>query len=141
MGISAARMSCIRERRSGDGEIVTETDRVEVQPSERRRMVFRSARRTFFIFVNDITYINAEGKYSRVHTAAPKSLLVREIIGSIEPRLPRHFFRVHRSTIVNIDRIVEIRSTQRRVLIVLDDGTQLPLAPNRREELERILSA
>ena len=74
-------------------------------------------------------------------TAAPKSLLVREIIGSIETRLPRHFFRAHRSTIVNIDRIVEIRTTQRHVLIVLDDGTQLPLAPNRREELERILSA
>jgi DNA-binding LytR/AlgR family response regulator len=113
----------------------------DVQPSDRRRMVFRSSRRTFFIFINDITFINAEGKYSRVHTAAPKSLLVREIIGSIETRLPRHFFRAHRSTIVNIDRIVEIRTTQRRVLIVLDDGTQLPLAPNRREELERVLSA
>lgn len=104
-------------------------------------MVFRSSRRTFFVLINDITWISAEGKYSRVHTTAAKSLLVREIIGSIEPRLPKHFFRAHRSTIVNIDRIVEIRTTQRRVLIVLDDGTQLPLAPNKREELELILSA
>lgn len=104
-------------------------------------MVFRSSRKTFFIFINDITFINAEGKYSRVHTAAARSLLVREIIGSIETRLPRHFFRTHRSTIVNIDRIVEIHTTQRRVLVVLDDGTKLPLAPNKREELERILSA
>jgi two-component system LytT family response regulator len=121
--------------------MVTETAPAELQPSGRRRMVFRSSRRTYFVLIRDITFINAEGKYSRVHTGAAKSLLVREIIGSIEARLPRHFIRVHRSTIVNIDRIVEIRTTQRRVLIVLDDGTQLPLAPSKRDELERILSA
>lgn len=121
--------------------IVTEPALAELQLSDKRRLMFRSSRRTYFVSINDITFINAEGKYSRVHTAAAKSLLVREIIGSIESRLPRHFFRAHRSTIVNIDRIVEIRTTQRRVVIVLGDGTQLPLAPNKREELERILSA
>lgn len=108
---------------------------------DRRRLVFRCSRRTFFVLPGDVTCILAEGKYSRIQTLTVKSLLVREVIGSIASRLDtRQFFRAHRSSIVNLDRVIEIRTSARKLLVVLSDGTQLPLAPGKREELERILA-
>jgi two-component system LytT family response regulator len=57
--------------------------------------------------VDDVDWIAAEGDYARLHAGA-RSYLVAESLTSLEERLPGAFVRVHRSSIVNHGRVVEL---------------------------------
>lgn len=107
-----------------------------------RRVLLKSGRRSFFFVPGDIDWVEAAGNYSEVH-ARGETFLVREVLGSLERRLQQFgFARIDRSILVNTRRVFEIRKTGRRVYVaVLDDGTQLRLAPSCREELERLLTS
>lgn len=110
------------------------------EPSTHRVML-KSGRRQFFFVPDQIDWVEAAGNYSEVH-ARGETFLVREVLGSLERRLQRFgFARIDRSILVNTRRVFEIRKTGRRVYVaVLEDGTQLRLAPSSREELERLLT-
>lgn len=69
------------------------------------RMVVKSGGRLFFLRADEIDWVEAAGNYVRLHVGA-ESHLLRETMNSIETRLnPDTFFRIHRSRIVNIERI------------------------------------
>jgi two-component system LytT family response regulator len=73
------------------------------------RLLVRDGERMFFVRVAEILRLTAEGNYVRVHTAAGRHL-VRETLAGLEARLdPERFARVHRSEIVNVEAIKEIR--------------------------------
>ena len=81
--------------------------------------------RTIIVPVREVDWIEAEGKYVRLH-AGGQSHLVRDTIAAVERRLDgRHFVRIHRSTIVNLRRVAEVRDD---TLIVLHDGTELVMS-------------
>lgn len=104
------------------------------------RLVIKSGGRVFFLDTDDIDWIEAEGNYVSVHTGK-KSHLLRETISSLESQLdPKKFLRIHRSSIVKIDRIKELQPWfhgEYRVLLM--DGTQLTLSRNYRENLQEAL--
>jgi two-component system, LytTR family, response regulator len=104
------------------------------------RLVIKSGGRVFFLDTDDIDWIEAEGNYVSVHTGK-KSHLLRETISSLENQLdPKKFLRIHRSSIVKIDRIKELQPWfhgEYRVLLM--DGTQLTLSRNYRENLQGVL--
>jgi two-component system LytT family response regulator len=103
------------------------------------RIRLRCGPRTFFIAPERIDWIEAAGNYSSVHMDGC-ALLVREQIGDLAAALPWPILRIHRSVIVNVDRVLEIRRTGRRKwAAVLSNGTILPLADESREPLERHL--
>src|SRR5688572_10257296 len=78
--------------------------------------------RTIVVPVRDVDWIEAEGKYVRLHVRE-QSYLVRDAIAAVERRLDaRAFVRIHRSTIVNLRRVTEIRDDS---VVVLNDGTEL----------------
>src|SRR5262249_32608449 len=69
------------------------------------RLVIRSDGRVLLLKVEEIDWFEAEAKYVRVH-AGKASHLFRQAIGELETRLdPKRFIRIHRSTIVNLDRV------------------------------------
>jgi two-component system, LytTR family, response regulator len=76
--------------------------------------------------VADITWIRAEGDYARIH-AKGGSYLVYRTLTELEARLdPAQFLRVHRSTIVRLDGIVEVQPADNsRYRVTLTDGTTL----------------
>ena len=77
------------------------------------RIVFKSRGRVLFLAVSDIRWISAEENYIRICTGAETHML-RETMTSIEQRLdPRLFLRIHRSAIVNLRYVKEVRSEQR----------------------------
>ena len=81
--------------------------------------------RTIIVPVREVDWIEAEGKYVRLH-AGGQSYLVRDTIAAVEHRLDgRHFVRIHRSTLVNLRRVSEIRDD---TTVVLHDGTQLAMS-------------
>jgi two-component system LytT family response regulator len=72
-----------------------------------QRFIIRSGGRVFFRRAEEIDWIEAEGNYVRVHSGA-SAFLMRETISSLEAKLdPAKFARVHRSAIVQIDKIRE----------------------------------
>ena len=96
--------------------------------------------RSVFIRVQEIDWIGAERNYIRVY-AGGRAHLLRESLTSIEAGLdPSMFCRIHRSTIVNIDRIQSIESTFRgEYVVVLRDRTKLASGRSYREALHALL--
>ena len=84
--------------------------------------------------------IEAAGDYMVINTG-DNSLVLRETMKDLEKRLdPRNFQRVHRSTIVNVDRIQELRSSfNGEYVIFLHDRTRLTLSRGYREKLQERL--
>lgn len=97
---------------------------------------------TIFVPVDSIDWIEAARDYVRLHVGA-KSHLVRKTLSGMAGELdPTRFLRIHRSTIVNIDRIRELQTLFRGDLVaVLESGRRLTVSRSRREELERALRA
>jgi two-component system, LytTR family, response regulator len=113
----------------------------QVRPSQRERLVIRSAGKIQFVAIDDIDWINAEDNYVRIY-AAGKTYLMRETVTGIEGRLnPSHFVRIRRSTIVRIDRIQEIKPLLNGTFeILLEDGTRVVSARRFRDAIEKLVS-
>ena len=114
----------------------------ELRPNSRylERLIVRLGSRLLFVRAEEIDWIEAEGNYARLH-AGNRSYLVRETMSHLEAKLdPAHFVRIHRSSIVNVDRIQELESVfQGEYLIVLRGGTKLNSSRGYRERLEKLL--
>ena len=105
------------------------------------RLSIRSAGRVIFLKTSEIDWIEAADYYVKLHVG-DKSYLLRESMNRLEERLdPGSFVRIHRSTIVNVERIQELRPlTQGESLVCLHDGTELRASRARREKLHALLT-
>jgi two-component system LytT family response regulator len=92
--------------------------------------------RIVFVSASDIDWIEAEGNYVRIHSAAAADL-VRGTIAAFESRLdPDRFRRIHRSYVVNVDRVAAVEPLFHGELVaVLKDGQRLPVGRRYRERL------
>lgn len=90
--------------------------------------------------VGEIDWIEARNYCARLHLAG-REHLIRESLKRLEARLdPSRFVRIHRSAIVNLDRVRGLEPYFRGSLVVLlTDGTRLPLSRSRRAAFERAL--
>lgn len=89
------------------------------------RLAVESADHVALLPTAAILWLEAEGKNVRLHTQDGSHLL-REGVSSVLARLsPREFLRIHRSTVVRIDRIREVHRWFRGYQLVLSDGTRL----------------
>jgi two-component system LytT family response regulator len=104
------------------------------------RLVVKSGSRLVFLRAEEIDWISAAGNYITLHVGT-SSHLIRETMNDIESRLdPAQFFRIHRSTIVNIDRIREMQPLFHGDLtVILLSGTRLMLSRNYKARLPRHL--
>jgi two-component system LytT family response regulator len=104
------------------------------------RLAIREIGRTYFVPVSAIDWIEGADYYVKLHVGGRVHLL-REPLRSLEQRLDAsRFARVHRSAIVNLARIREIRVAARGDhTLVLDDATRLRLTRGRRRDLEALI--
>lgn len=102
-----------------------------------KRFMVRSAGRVVFLKAEEIDWIEAADYYARLHVGT-NGYLIRESMNDLEATLdPNTFVRIHRSAIVNLDRVREMRPLFKgELVVVLQDGTQLKMSRGRREELE-----
>ena len=105
-----------------------------------RRLVVPSGHRSIFVRTEHIDWIEADRNYIRLHVGG-RSYLLRENLSHIASALdPTTFCRIHRSTIVNIDRIQAVESLVRgEYLVVLHDGTKLTSGRSYRRNLHAIM--
>ena len=107
------------------------------QSVRRDRLVIKSSGRIYFIRIQDIDWCEASGNYVRLHIGE-QTHLVRGTMSHLESQLdPAQFVRIHRSAIVNVERIQELRSSfNGEYLITLNDKTRLTLSRGYREGLQ-----
>lgn len=100
------------------------------------RLTVRTGTRYVVVAVADVDWIQAEDNYVRLHVGTA-SHLMRETLAAMERTLdPRRFVRVHRSTIVNVERVRSIESWGLgEFLLVLKDGTKLQSSRGYRERV------
>lgn len=132
----------VERRRAGDlgKRLMALVQDVKPEPQRLDRLVVKSGGRVFFLRTDDIIWIEAAGNYVRLHLAED-SHLFRETMNGIEARLdPRRFVRIHRSRIVNSDRIKELQPWfNGEYVVVLQNGTRLTLSRGYREKLQERL--
>jgi two-component system LytT family response regulator len=106
------------------------------------RLVLKSSGRVSFLKVDEIDWIEAEGNYVRLHTGNVSHLL-RETMKGIEAKLdPERYIRIHRSTIVNTDRIKELQPLfHGEYAVILRDGTRLTASRGPENKLRRLIEA
>jgi two-component system, LytTR family, response regulator len=105
-----------------------------------QRLVVPTGHRSVFVRTEEIDWIEAERNYIRLHVGG-RAYLLRENLSRIESALdPAKFCRIHRSTIVNIDRIQAVESLFRgEYLVVLHDGTKLTSGRSYRRNLHALM--
>ena len=106
------------------------------------RVMVKLANRVVLLKVDEIDFIEADGNYAKLHVGR-KAHLLREKMHDLEAQLdPKRFVRIHRSIIVNLDRIKELHPHfNGDYVVLLEDGRQLRLSRSRRENLEARLKA
>jgi two-component system LytT family response regulator len=107
-----------------------------------RRILVGIGPRTVPVEVGDIDWIGARDYCAELH-AGGKTYVVRETLSALEGKLdPAIFARIHRSAIVNLSRVTELRKrTVRGASVVLTDGSRLPVSRNRRARLVELLGS
>ena len=105
------------------------------------RIIFKSRGRILFLPVSDIRWIGAEENYVRICTGTETHLL-RETMNSMEQRLdPETFLRVHRSAIVNLRYVKEVRTETRGDFMVhLVNGQKLAMSRSYHARISELLS-
>jgi two-component system, LytTR family, response regulator len=104
------------------------------------RLAIRDSGRIFVVRVAEIDWIEAYDYYVQLHLHG-RAHLLRERMHHLEARLdPRRFVRIHRSAIVNIERVKELQPFfHGEYTVLLEDGTRLKLSRTYRDRLELLL--
>jgi two-component system, LytTR family, response regulator len=105
-----------------------------------RRFPVRRGNEFTFVPAADVDWIEGLGDYAGLHVGG-KTHLIREALTSLETRLDgKQFVRIHRSTIVQLERIARVEpSVNRDALITLRGGKTLRLSRTYRSRLEELL--
>jgi two-component system LytT family response regulator len=106
------------------------------------KLTVRIGNRLILIAPADIDWIEASGDYAQLHVGK-KTWLMRESMSALDAKLvPLGFTRIHRSTIVNTDRVVELRALDDgEYTVLLRDGTSLKLSRSYRHAVPALLQA
>ncbi len=105
------------------------------------RIAVKEGEKITFLNVDSIDWVEAADNYICLHVGR-KSYLLRSKIGDIEKQLdPRQFLRIHRSRIVNVERIQEMQPQgSGDCVLILKDGTEITSSRTYREQRRRLLT-
>lgn len=113
----------------------------DASPAPLERIAVETPGRMRVIPVSDIDYITADGSYAELHLQGGKRYPIRERMKTLEERLdPDVFFRIHRSTIVRLERVSSLLTEGGgHYAVELEDGTRLKVSRGRHEDLQERL--
>ncbi len=122
------------------GEQTTHEPARVAKKSFLNRFMIKTGGRIVFIKTLDVDWIAADDYFIKLHVSG-RSHLLRMSMNELEQKLdPDAFLRIHRSAIVNFDRVKELKQAANgEYVVVLKDGTELKLSRGRRAGLEQRL--
>lgn len=109
----------------------------ELQRHRTDRILVKDKGRVLFLSTDDIDWVESAGNYVHVHAGRDHHLL-RQTMTEMERRLdPARFVRIHRTALVNIDRIKELQPLfHGEYTVLLRDGTRLTLSRRYKDRLQ-----
>ncbi len=121
------------EKFEGEDDVATSSRYEKLINIKDRGQIFR-------VDVDTIERIDAAGDYMCIYTA-DNSLILRETMKDLEKRLdPRHFQRVHRSTIVNLGQVRQVKPhTNGECFLILESGAQVKVSRSYRDVVARFV--
>jgi two-component system LytT family response regulator len=112
-------------------------ERVQQRTDFMQHVAVKSRERVRLVPVEEIDWFESAGNYVRLHVGSERFLLRQTMQGLEEKLDPTQFVRIHRTTIVNLQRIRETRpASHGDHVVVLHDGTQLQMSRAYRERLD-----
>jgi two-component system, LytTR family, response regulator len=132
----------VRRRRAGqlDDRLAGLLARLDTGDRYLRRVLVKAGSRTVLLRTEEIDWLESAANYVRVHVGRERHLL-RETMTALEDKLdPDRFVRIHRSTIVNLDRVRELEPYFHGDYVLrLADGTRLTLSRSYRDRVQERL--
>ena len=86
---------------------------------------------------DDIRYIEGQSEYLKIHLVSDNPFLTHMTFRQITDSFPDNFIQIHRSYVVNMKHVVSAE----RTIVILDDGTRLPVSSSRRNDLLKYMNA
>jgi two-component system LytT family response regulator len=113
---------------------------IKAQPAHLDRVIIKADGRISFLNTREIDWVEADDKYVHLHTR-DGARMVRQTLSGLETELdPKKFVRIHRSAIVNIERIKELQPLfNGEHSVLLENGAKLTLSRNYKSKLFRLL--
>jgi two-component system LytT family response regulator len=138
----ASALDRVRQRGAGAPPVNPAAVAASARPPEHvtDRVVIRDGAQVHVLPLDRIDYVEAQDDYVAFHTGG-RTLLKEQTLGDLESRLdPRRFVRIHRSYLLNIERLarVELYAKDSRIAI-LADGTRLPVSRSGHQRLQALL--
>lgn len=121
-----------------DSRLTRLVDSLDKSSSYLERIMIKANGRVYFVKTDEVDWIEAAGNYLKLH-CGKKNHMIRETMSNMEEKLdPDQFFRIHRSVIVNIEKIKELQPWfHGDYMITLLDGQKLTMSRNYKELLQR----
>jgi two-component system LytT family response regulator len=130
-----------RERAKGELDQLLSEKQVDLRRTHwLQRLVVESDHKMLLVRAEDIDWIQSSGDYVRLHVGSACHLL-RRTMKELQSLLdPKQFLRVHRSAMVNLDRVKEFDLPPTgNMFVILSTGVSLPLRRHTRSSLRRLL--
>lgn len=99
--------------------------------AEENVLYLKSDHRFLRVECDDVRFIEGQNEYLKVHLASAEAFLTHMTFRQIAGSLPKNFIQIHRSYIVNMKCVVSAE----RTLVIMDDGTRLPVSDSRKNAL------
>jgi two-component system LytT family response regulator len=126
-------------KRSSQKQLEALMKNLEQRDSSQHRIALATAESYELVQVSDILYCQAEGSYTRIHLTSGDPLFVSRHLKYYENLLSEYrFYRVHQSSLINLRYLRRVIRTDGG-MVEMQDGTQLPLARNKRPGLLELL--
>jgi len=121
-----------------DSKLESLVQELNPTPSYLNRLMVKTSGRVFFVGADEIEWIEASGNYVQLHTG-DKSYLIRETMSNMGKKLnPDKFYRIHRSTIVNIECVKELQSWfHGDYMVIMKNGEKLTMSRNYKDLLQK----
>jgi two-component system, LytTR family, response regulator len=133
----------IRGLQNGDvnNQLLSLLDDLRREQNTPDRFIIKSGGRVVFLRMEEIDWMSTVGNYVRLQVGRD-SHLMRETMTGMESKLdPVSFMRIHRSTIVNLDRVKEVQPWAKgEYVVIMRDGTRLIMSRRYRERLNERLN-
>ena len=107
-------------------------------PQEDNTLFLKTDYRILKVSIPDIRYVEAMSEYLKIWLEGePKPIITLLSMKKIEERLPQNFMRIHRSYIVNLDKIQEVNKNR----VIMDSDTYLPIGDLYKESFQSYLDS
>ncbi len=129
----------LRNNTNVNQKLLSMLEHIESHKKNLDRILVKSAGKVFFLKFDEIDWVESAGNYVKLHVGV-ESHLLRETMSEMERKLGNDkFVRIHRTVIVNLDRIKELQPWfNGEYIVILNNGTKLTASRGYKKKLSEV---